>query len=304
MDRNIEEIYAGIRELKQKKSAVILVHNYQLPEIQGIADFAGDSLELARKAADTDAEIIVFCGVRFMAETAKILSPQKKVLLPREEAGCPMAEMITPSKVLRMKKQYPQAMVVSYVNTTADVKAVTDVCCTSANAVEVVKSVEAKEVIFVPDRNLASWVQKNVPGKRIYPAQGYCYVHEGFTKEHVLSARGKHPNAVLLVHPECRPEVVDMADEVLSTSGMLRFAKSSDKKEFIIGTEEGLIWRLKEENPDKIFYSLGPARVCANMKLTRIQDVLLALENEQYEVTLSGEIIEKARGALERMLCV
>jgi len=290
-----------ITKLKKEKNAIILVHNYQRPEIQNIADSLGDSLGLAREAAETDARIIVFCGVRFMAETAKILSPGKTVLLPRKEAGCPMADMVTVEDLRILKEKYSGAKVVSYVNTNADVKAESDICCTSANVIEVVKNIKAERVIFTPDKNLAAYCQRFVD-KEIIPWNGYCYVHEKIRKEEVRLAKEKFPDALLLVHPECNPSVIDLADEVLSTSGMLDFAKKSDKKRFLIGTEEGLIYRLKKENPGKKFYTAGTAKMCRNMKLTTLYDVYLSLKEECYPIELAREIIKSAQKALEAML--
>jgi quinolinate synthase len=290
-----------IKELKDKKNAVILVHNYQRGEIQDIGDYMGDSLGLSQQAHDTDAEMIVFCGVRFMAETAKILSPEKKVLIPREEAGCPMANMVIPEDVLTLRKEHPHAKVVSYVNTNAGVKAVSDVCCTSANAVNVVKNIDADEVIFLPDKNLGSYVAR-FTDKKIVLWDGFCYVHDSITKEEVLLAKKKYPQALLLVHPECRAEVIDIADEVLSTSGMLKFAKESGAKSFLIGTEEGILYGLKKQNPGKNFYTAGTPKICSDMKLTRLKDVYLALKEEKKEIILPPDIINSARVALEAML--
>lgn len=294
-------IVEEIIRLKKEKNAIILVHNYQRPEIQNIADSLGDSLGLARKAAKTDAQIIIFCGVRFMAETAKILSPEKMVLLPRKEAGCPMADMIAAEDLRILKEKYPGAKVVSYVNTNADVKAESDICCTSANAIEVVRNIRAERVIFTPDRNLAAYCQRFVD-KEIIPWNGYCYVHEKIRKDEVRLAKEKFPDALLLVHPECNPSVIDLADEVLSTSGMLNFAEKSDKKKFLIGTEEGLIYRLKKENPGKEFYSAGTAKMCRNMKLTTLNDVYSSLKEERYAIELSEGIIKSAQKALMEML--
>jgi quinolinate synthase len=294
-------IVEEITKLKKEKNAIILVHNYQRPEIQNIADSLGDSLGLAREAAKTDARIIVFCGVRFMAETAKILSPKKMVFLPRKEAGCPMADMITAEDLRILKEKYPGAKVVSYVNTNADVKAESDICCTSANAIEVVRNVKGERIIFAPDKNLAAYCQRFVD-KEIIPWNGYCYVHEKIRKEEVRLAKEKFPDALLLVHPECNPSVIDLADEVLSTSGMLNFAKKSDKKRFLIGTEEGLIYRLKKENPGKEFYAAGTAKMCRNMKLTTLYDVYLSLKEERYPIELAREIIKSAQKPLEAML--
>lgn len=292
-----------IKKIKEKKNAVILAHNYQIPEIQDIADFTGDSLELAKKASEIkDSKLIVFCGVRFMAETAKILNPEKKVLLPAYDAGCPLADMAKPEDVINLKEKYPDACIVSYVNTSADVKAISDVCCTSSNAATVVKNVPCKRVIFLPDKNLGYFVQKQVAEKELILWDGYCFVHRMFTLDDLKMARNTHPDAEMLVHPECNPEVQDNADFVLSTSGMLKRAKISSSKKFIIGTEEGLIHRLKKENPDKEFFSLGAARVCFNMKKTTLEKLKDTLEKENNEIVLSDEVIEKASKALSAMI--
>jgi quinolinate synthase len=296
-----EDLVQRIIRLKKEKNALLLVHNYQLPEIQDIADVLGDSLDLSRKAAGASESVIVFCGVRFMAETAKILSPLKTVLLPRADAGCPMAETIDVEGLRRLKSEHPKAKVVTYVNSTAEVKAESDVCCTSANAVKVVQNVDANEIIFTPDKNLAAYV-KCFTDKTVIPWQGFCYVHEQFKKEEVEAARNACPGALLLVHPECPPEIVGMADEVLSTSGMLRFARESKAAAFLIATEEGLIYRLKKENPQKAFYSAGPARTCLNMKKTRLADVAAALENGRFAMDVPEPVASKARLALEAML--
>ena len=297
----VDKLKERIRDLQEEKGAVILAHNYQPPQIQEIADYLGDSLDLSRKARDSVARMIVFCGVRFMAESAKILSPEKTVLLPRKEAVCEMAAMVTLPELRMLKARYPGAVVVAYVNTTAEVKAESDVCCTSANAVKVVKKLKEDEIIFIPDRNLASWVSRFTQ-KKIIPWNGYCYVHERFTPEDVREAKKLHPQAVVIVHPECRPGVVDLADKVESTEGMVRLAKALQAEEFIIGTEEGLIQRLHRENPQKRFYSAGPARMCRSMKYIRLEDVYLSLKEERFKVELPEAIIEKARKALDRML--
>ncbi len=295
------EITERILQLKTEKNAVLLVHNYQIPEIQDIADHLGDSLGLSRIAAKTDAEIIVFCGVMFMAETAKILSPDKKVLLPRLEAGCPMADMANVEDLKKLKTKHPDAKVVTYVNSTAEVKAETDVCCTSANAVQVVQNIEADKIIFAPDKNLASWVQR-FTDKKIIPWDGYCYVHEQYTVEEVEAAKAAHPDALIMAHPECPAKVADMADEVLSTSGMVKFAKETDAKKFLIGTEASMIHRLQKENPDKTFLALGKAKFCRGMKTTRLEDVYNALHREQHEITVPQDVMDKASLALEKMI--
>ncbi|MCM8803489.1 MAG: quinolinate synthase NadA [Candidatus Omnitrophica bacterium] len=295
----IEEIL----KLKKEKGAIILAHNYQIPEIQDIADFVGDSLELARKASEVkEAKIIVFCGVKFMAETAKILSPDKKVLLPDLDAGCPLADMARYEDVLNMKEKYPDAWIISYVNTNADVKSITDVCCTSANAFKVVKNVPANRIIFLPDKNLCFYVKQKVPEKEIICWEGYCFVHRKFTIDEVKKAREKYPSAEIIVHPECDPDVQKLADGIYSTSGMIRRARESNSKIFIIGTEEGLIHRLKKENPDKEFYSLGSGKICPNMKKITIEKLYISLKEEKYEINLPSDIIEKAKKSLERML--
>lgn len=292
----------AIEHLKREKEAVILAHNYQLPEIQELADFVGDSLELAKKSAELDCKTIVFCGVKFMAETAKILSPEKKVLLPEIDAGCPLADMATPAEVLKIKAKHPDAWIVSYVNTSAEIKAVTDVCCTSANADKVVRNVPAEKVIFLPDKNLCSYVKKQVPEKDIICWDGYCYVHRKFTTEEVKKAREVHPDAEILVHPECNPEVQELADGIYSTSGILRRAKKTASRKLIIGTEEGMLYRLKKENPEKEIYSLGSPKICYNMKKITLKSLEISLEKDRYEITVPGEIMEKARLSLERMI--
>jgi quinolinate synthase len=296
-----EELKTEIQDLKRAKDAILLVHNYQMREVQEVADFIGDSLGLARQAMDAGKRMIVFCGVRFMAETAKILSPEAKVLIPREDAACPMADMITPEDVTELRGRYPGALVCSYVNTNADVKAESDICCTSANAVEVVKKLDTGRVVFTPDRNLASYVGRSV-NTEIIPFDGYCYVHMKFTPEDIRGAKAAHPQAVVLVHPECRSEVIDLADEVLSTSGMVEYAKASPAEEFIIATEEGLISRLIREVPEKRFYSAGRAQFCFNMKRIRLHDVYRSLDEEIYEVKVDPGIMKDARKALERMI--
>lgn len=296
------EIQNEILNLKRQKDAVILVHNYQLPEIQEIGDFLGDSLDLSRKARETGNSRIIFCGVRFMAETAKILSPQKRVFLPVYDAGCPMADMVTAEEIKKFKESHPDFWVVSYVNTSADVKAVSDICCTSANAIQIVKNIPAKKILFVPDKNLGNFVKKSVPEKEIILWEGFCVVHIRIDKEELKKIKELHPEALLLVHPECEPDIVEMADKVLSTNGMVKFVKESYNKEFIIGTEEGLVYRLKKENPDKIFYYPGSPLICVNMKKTRLNDVLNSLKYDQYEIILDDEIIKNAQIALNRML--
>lgn len=301
MDLSKEELIAEIERLKAEKDAVLLVHNYQRPEIQEIADYIGDSFDLSKRATELPRRMIVFCGVRFMAESAKILSPGKTVLLPRADAGCPMADMVTVEELREMKLKHPDAEVVCYINTNVDVKAECDACCTSANALKVVEGLTGDEIIFVPDRNLASWVAR-FTNKTIIPWDGFCYVHERMTAQDVVQSKEATSNGRVVVHPECRPEVVDLSDDVLGTMGMVRLAKQSDSEGFIIGTEEGLLHRLKKENPGKAFYTLGPARMCRNMKITRLEDVYLALKEDRYKIEIEEEIARKAKKALDRML--
>jgi quinolinate synthase len=292
-----------ILKLKKEKGAVILAHNYQRAEIQDIADFVADSLELSIRASKVkDAKIIVLCGVRFMAETAKILNPEKKVLLAAGDAGCPLAEMAEYPAVLELKEKNPSAMVVSYVNTTAMVKSITDACCTSANAHIVVKNIPSDKVIFLPDKNLGYFVQKRVPEKQIIMWDGYCFVHRQFTLKDIEESKRIHPDAEIIVHPECNPEVQEAADFILSTSGMLKRAKESPKKTIIIGTEEGIIHRMKKENPEKQFYCLGAAKMCPNMKKTTLEKLKATLEKESNEIILSAEILQKAKKSLEEMI--
>lgn len=290
-----------IIELKKQKNAIIVAHNYQLGEIQEIADFIGDSLELSRMVSQVRCDVIVFCGVHFMAETAAILNPDKTVLLPEIEAGCPMADEMDVEELKEWIKKYPDAAVVSYVNTTAEVKALSYACCTSANAPQVVKAVPFNSVIFVPDKNLAYWVKKNVPEKNIIPWESFCPVHNIVKKEDVIRAKKAHPEALVVVHPECPPEVIDMADHVASTSGMVRFAKSSSAKEFIIGTEVGLLYRLKKENPDKFFHPLKKTMICPSMKITTLESVVVALKENKHVIKIPEDIRLKAKEAVERM---
>ncbi|MFN4131798.1 MAG: quinolinate synthase NadA [Caldimicrobium sp.] len=298
-----EKLIEKIMELKEKKKAIILAHNYQPPEIQDIADLRGDSLELSLKASKTDAEIIVFCGVFFMAETAKIVSPQKKVLIPVAGACCDMARMLSPEDVVKLREENPGVPVVTYVNSTAEVKALSDICCTSANAVKVVGTFPDKRILMLPDMNLARYVQRFFPDKEIIYFDGFCPFHHMLTPEEVLEAKRLHPQAVFIAHPECRPEVIDLADYVASTSGMLRLAKELPHQEFIIGTEIGLLYPLSKENPNKKFYHPAPEKMlCPSMKKTRLEDVLNALEREEFEVVLEEEIRSKAYQAVKKML--
>ena len=295
----VEEIF----RLKKARNAVILAHNYQNPEVQDIADYVGDSLGLSIQASRTTAEVIVFCGVYFMAETAKVLSPEKIVLIPDRKAGCPMADMITAEELRKFKSMNPMAKVLCYVNTTAEVKAECDVCCTSGNAEQIVREAFKKEdeIIFVPDQYLANYISKKV-GKEFIPWKGYCPTHLKILPEDIERERRLHPDAEVIVHPECRNVVTDIADKVLSTEGMIRYATESDSKKFIIGTEIGILHRLWKGNPEKIFYPLCQRAVCPNMKLTTLENVLWSLKDVKDEVIVPEEIIAKARKSLKIML--
>lgn len=291
-----------IEELKREKNAVILAHYYVDGAIQDVADFVGDSLELARKAKDVEGDIIVFCGVYFMAETAKILNPEKKVVIPYYKAGCLMADMAIAEEIEEFKKDNPDYAVVTYVNSSADVKAVSDICCTSANAVKVVEKVDAEKILFVPDRNLGSYVAEKVKDKKIKVWNGYCPVHQKLTVEDAERRRRENPDAIFVVHPECKKEIRDMADFVGSTSQILEFVKETTAKKVIVGTEEGIIHQLRKERPDIEFVLAYSEFVCDQMKMTTVDRLLKALEREQFEVEVPEEIAERARVAIEKML--
>jgi quinolinate synthase len=299
MSALIEHIF----DLKKQRNAVILAHNYQLAEVQDIADFTGDSLELSRKAAATDAEVIVFCGVHFMAETAKILSPQKAVLIPDVHAGCPMADMINVEQLREFKAQYPGRPVVAYVNTTADVKAESDICCTSANAVKIVESLDAQEILFVPDKCLGAYVASKTE-KRVILYSGYCPTHHRILPQHVLEQKDKHPSAMVIAHPECTPEVLALADVIASTSGIVNYIAQSDVKEFIVCTEQGLLHRLRKDNPEKVFYNPGNLNICPNMKKITLEKVAWSLEDMVHRVEVPEDIIAKARAAIDGMVAI
>ncbi len=292
-----------IQKLKKEKKAVILVHNYQLPEIHDIADYIGDSLGLSIQAAKTDAEVIVFCGVHFMAETAKILSPSKTVIIPDIHAGCPMADMINADQLRALKVKHPDAKVLCYVNTTAEVKAECDLCCTSANAVKMVRETmkDAEEIIFVPDQNLASYVETQT-GKEMTKWPGYCPIHADIKRDHIMKQRALHPEAEVIVHPECIREIIEAADVVTSTEGMCRHVKESTGTQFIIATEVGIICRLQKENPGKLFYPASDQAVCENMKKINLDKVLYALENLHEEVIVERTVADRARTCIQRML--
>lgn len=297
------ELIERIKDLLQKYNGIWLAHNYQNAEIQEYATLTGDSLGLSRTAAQTDADLILFCGVHFMAESAAILSPNKRVLLPRRDAGCPMADMITAEQLKAVKEKKPDYTVVTYVNSSAAVKAESDACCTSANAVQVVDYIDGEKIFFVPDQNLAQWTAAHTD-KTVEWWDGYCPTHHNLTAERVRAAKAKHPDAVVLVHPECRPEVTALADVVASTSGMLAWAEKTDAKKALIGTEKGMLYPLRMANPEVEFVVIDEEiLVCPNMKLTALEDVLHALENpEEYTVTVEEAVRKRAKKALDRML--
>ncbi len=295
------EIIEKIAALKKKRNAVILVHNYQLGEVQDIADFVGDSLELSQNAAKTDADVIVFCGVHFMAETASILCPDKVVLLPDMNAGCPMADMITAERLREKKKEHHQAVVVCYINSSAEVKAESDICCTSANAIEVVESLDTMEIIFIPDQYLGHYVSTKTSKKMVlWP--GFCPTHVRIKPERIKELKLAYPQAKIVVHPECKPEVIALADEVLSTSGMCRYARQDDVREMVVGTEMGIIHRLRKENPGKRFIPVSEQAICPNMKLITLEKVLWSLEEMTPEVKVPEGIRLKAKAAVDKML--
>jgi quinolinate synthase len=301
---NIKELQEAIRALLKERKAVLLAHNYQVPEVQDTADFCGDSLDLSMRASRTDAEVIVFCGVHFMAETASILCPDKKILLPVVSAGCPMADMITAEDLKKKRLEMPDVVVVSYVNTTAAVKAESDICCTSANVVQVANSVDPdKRILMTPDRNLALYTRR-LTGRDITYWEGYCPVHHSLTKEKVEAVKAAHPEALFLAHPECRPEVLDLADEIKSTSGMIAYVGESGAEAFIIGTESGILYPLSRANPGKVFIPADPGMVCPNMKKTGLKEILKALEAMEPEVKVPEEIRVRAKEAVTRMLAI
>jgi quinolinate synthase len=295
------ETLERIALLKRERNAVILAHNYQPAEVQEAADILGDSLELSRKAAAADAGVIVFCGVHFMAETAAMLAPDKTVLLPAADAGCPMSDMITAAQLRDWKARRPGRPVVCYVNTSAEVKAESDVCCTSSNAVRVVASLEADEILFVPDKNLAAFVARSTT-KRIIPWDGYCYVHHAIFADDVHRARREHPQAEIWAHPECRPEVIDLADKALSTGQMVAEARATSRREIVVATEAGMTVRLARENSGTRFFPIKAQALCVNMKKTTLPQVLAALETMSPRVTVAPDVASRARGAIEKMI--
>lgn len=291
-----------ILKLKKEKNAVILAHSYQNIEIDEVADYVGDSLYLSQMAAKTDADIIVFAGVYFMAETAKILSPEKKVLLPRLESGCLMADMVNLEQLREFKSKNPNIPTVCYINSTAEVKSECDICCTSSNAVKIVKSLNSKKILFAPDTYLGKWVENQLEGVNVITYPGFCPTHLRIKPEDIFEKRKKYPEALVLAHPECHQEVAKLADYVGSTTGIMNFATQSDKKTFIIATELGVVERLQRDLPNKEFILVSPKAICLNMKWNHLEDILNALKYEQYEITVDEEIAKKAVTCIERML--
>lgn len=298
-DEQTERLIELVLELKRQRNAVILVHNYQRPEMYRIADYIGDSLGLSQQAAKTSADVILFCGVKFMAETAKILSPNKTVLLPTLDAGCSLADMATPEKLTEVKKLHPKAAVVSYVNTSADIKAMSDVCCTSMNAVRIVNSLPNEEIIFLPDRNLGRYVASKT-NKKIILWDGYCFVHDKLNAKILADLKKRNPNAKIIAHPECKEDILEMADHICGTGGMAKFANSNGAKDFIVVTECGMTEMLRQDVPNKNFYSF--CNICPYMKSTTMPLVARSLMHNQHEITLPQDTIIKARKALDRML--
>ena len=300
----IKSLADRIQVLKEEKDAIILAHNYQVGEVQDIADFVGDSLQLSIEASKVTNSIIVFCGVHFMAETAKILNPDKMVLLPDSNAGCPMADMITADQLRELKEKHPGAVVICYVNSTAEVKALSDICCTSSNAIKVVESVpEDKDIIFIPDKYLGSYIQGKTGRKMIF-WNGYCPTHIRINAKQIIELKKKHLDAEVIVHPENTPEVIEVADRVESTGGMLKYMKDSDNKSFIVGTEVGIIHRLKKESPDKEFIPAFAKAICPNMKLITLEKILWALEGEETKIEVPEDIAVKAKSAIDRMIAL
>ncbi|MBP1759485.1 MAG: quinolinate synthetase complex, subunit [Firmicutes bacterium] len=294
---------AEIEVLKKERKAVILAHYYQRPEVQDIADFVGDSLQLSQQAANTDAKVIVFCGVHFMAESAAILSPDKVVILPEQKAGCPMADMVDAEGLRAYKKRVPGVQVVCYVNSSAEVKAESDICCTSSNAVKVVQSLQGDNILFIPDENLGRFAAKNL-GRSLQFWPGYCKTHDRLTKEDIIVAKKEHPLAKVIVHPECREDICQEADYVGSTAGLITYAQNSENQEFIVGTESGILHRLHQVCPEKKFYLASERLVCPNMKMTTLEKVRDSLKNLSPQVTVKEEIRVRAKATLERMLAL
>lgn len=301
---NQEALQQQIRRLARERNALLIAHNYQRDEVQEVAEITGDSLALSMEAARTDREVIVFCGVHFMAESAAILAPDKTVLLPRPDSGCPMADMVTVEGLRELKLQHPDATVVTYVNSSAAVKAESDICCTSSNALSVARSLPAKKLLMVPDRNLGRYIARQVPEKDYVFWEGYCPTHDRLKTEEIIQSKADNPGALFMAHPECRPEILELADHICSTSGMYEFARTNPATTFIVGTEEGILWRLRKENPDKTFIIPSRGLICPNMKLTSLEDILKSLETLEPRITVPEPIRLRALSALEKMLAV
>lgn len=301
---NDDQLKQKIKQLAKERDALLIAHNYMRDEVQEIADITGDSLGLSIEAQKTDRKVIVFCGVHFMAESASILSPEKTVLLPRRDAGCPMADMVTAEKLRELKAQHPDATVVTYVNSSAAVKAESDICCTSSNAISVARSLDAKKLLLVPDRNLGDYIARHVPEKECILWPGYCPTHDRLKVDEIKKAKEENPEALFMVHPECRPEILELADHICSTSGMYEFAAQNPAKTFIVGTENGILWRLKKDNPDKTFIMPSQGLICPNMKLANLRDILTCLETMEPRITVPDAVRTKAKQALDRMLAV
>lgn len=300
----MKNLIEKIKKLKEEKNAIILAHSYQNIEIDEVADFVGDSLYLSQKAKDTNADIIVFAGVFFMAQTAKTISPEKKVLLPNRNAGCLMADMINHEQMVEFKKNHPNIPVVCYINSTAEVKAECDICCTSSNALKIVKSLNSPKVLFIPDANLGKWIEKKLKGIEVITYSGNCPVHNNVEVRDIELARKKYPNAKILIHPECKPEISALGDYVGSTSGIIEFVRKSKDKQFVIVTEKGVVDRLERDYPDKKFILIKNNMICESMKLTTLEEILYSLEHEVNEVTLDEDIRKRSAHCIERMLKV
>lgn len=298
----MKELVAKINLLKKEKNAIVLAHCYQNIEIDSVADYVGDSLQLSRKAQESDAQIIIFAGVYFMAQSAKILSPQKKVIIPRQDAGCPMADMITPEKLTKFNKQNGNHPIVCYINSTAEVKAMCDICCTSSNAVDIVNSLESETILFVPDKNLGAYVQSKLPHKKIICFEGFCPIHMNIDIKILEKQKEKYPNALIISHPECQKEVIENSDFTGSTTAMINFVKKSKKREFIIVTEQGVVQRLMRDCPDKNFYHIQDDVLCKDMKKTSLEDIYNALLNETNEIKINEDIRQKAKVCIDKML--
>lgn len=300
----LKNITQQIESLKKKKNAIILAHNYQLPEIQDIADYVGDSLELARISQDIVQDTILLCGVYFMAEITKVLNPDKTVLVPDKHAGCPMANMISPELLSVAKQEHPDAAVMCYVNSNAEVKALADICCTSANGVRIAESLSENQILFIPDQYLGAYVAKRLPRKKFNLWPGYCPTHMVFSREGLTELKEEYPDAKIVAHPECRLDVQEIADKICSTSQMISYARENDAKRFIICTELGMLHRLKKENPSKLFIAGSPNAICPNMKLTTLEKILWSLERDEFKIDIEEQTRTQALGSIERMLCV